>query len=256
MLRALRRWRERRVLRTAALPDALWGEACAALPFLSMYRADEMRRLRDLVVLFLDAKSIVGAQGHEVTALQRTIIAIQACVLVLQLDLALYDGFENVVVYPGEFVPGWEYEDEAGVVHRRDDALAGEAMHLGPVVLSWPDVAAAADWDSAQMNLVIHEFAHKIDMVDGDANGCPPMPEGLRGEWQRALQAAYEDFVARVDAGEDTAIDPYAADAPGEFFAVLSEVFFAEPALLLEEYPDVYRAFKRFYRQDPAARAS
>jgi Mlc titration factor MtfA (ptsG expression regulator) len=255
MLRALRRWREQRVLRSAALPDALWGEARATLPFLAMYGADEMRRLRDLVVLFLDAKSIVGAQGHEVTALQRTIIAIQACVLVLNLDLALYDGFENVVVYPGEFVPGWEYEDEAGVVHRRDDALAGEAMHLGPVVLSWPDVAASADWDAAQMNLVIHEFAHKIDMVDGDANGCPPMPEGLRGEWQRALHVAYEDFVARVDAGEDTAIDPYAAEAPGEFFAVLSEVFFAEPALLLDEYPDVYRAFARFYRQDPAARA-
>jgi Mlc titration factor MtfA (ptsG expression regulator) len=255
MLKALRRWRERRVLRSAALPDALWNEACDALRFLGIYTAEELARLRDLVVLFLDAKSIVGAQGHEVTPLQRTIIAIQACVLVLNLDLALYDGFENVVVYPGEFVPGWEYEDEAGVVHRRDEALAGEAMHLGPVVLSWPDVEASADWDAAQMNLVIHEFAHKIDMVDGDANGSPPMPEGLRGEWQRALEAAYDDFVARVDSGEDTAIDPYAAEAPGEFFAVLSEVFFAEPSLLLDEYPDVYRAFTRFYRQDPAARA-
>lgn len=255
MLKALRRWRERRVLRTAALPAALWSEACRTLPFLAMYDAGELARLRDLVVLFLDAKSIVGAQGHEVTPLQRTVIAIQACVLVLNLDPSLYDGFENVVVYPGEFVPGWEYEDEYGVVHRRDDALAGEAMHLGPVVLSWPDVEASADWDEAQMNLVIHEFAHKIDMVDGDANGCPPLPDdGARREWQRALRAAYDDFVARVDAGEDTAIDPYAAEAPGEFFAVLSEVFFAEPTLLLDEYPDVYRAFARFYRQDPVAR--
>ena len=255
MFDALRRYRQKQVLRTSALPDALWRDACAALPFLAQYDASELARLRDLVVLFLDAKSIVGAQGHDVTPLQRTIIAVQACVVVLELDLALYDGFENIVVYPGEFVPGWEYEDEYGVVHRQDDALAGEAMHGGPVILSWPDVAASTDWDAAQMNLVIHEFAHKIDMVDGDANGCPPMPEGLRGEWQRALHVAYEDFVARVDAGEDTAIDPYAAEAPGEFFAVLSEVFFAEPALLLDEYPDVYRAFARFYRQDPAARA-
>jgi Mlc titration factor MtfA (ptsG expression regulator) len=112
MLKALRRWRERRVLRSAALPDALWNEACDALPFLAIYDSAERARLRDLVVLFLDAKSIVGAQGHDVTALQRTIIAIQACVLVLNLDLSLYDGFENVVVYPGEFVPGWEYEDD------------------------------------------------------------------------------------------------------------------------------------------------
>jgi Mlc titration factor MtfA (ptsG expression regulator) len=255
MFDALRRYRRNRILRTAALPDALWRDACRVLPFLAPYTADELARLRDLVVLFLDAKSIVGAQGHDVTPLQRTIIAIQACVLVLNLDLALYEGFENIVVYPDEFVPGWEYEDEAGVVHRRDDALAGEAMHGGPVVLSWPDVAASADWDASQMNLVIHEFAHKIDMQNGDANGCPPLPDdAARREWQRVMRDAYADFSARVDADEDTAIDPYAAESPGEFFAVLSEVFFAEPALLQDEYPEVYREFARFYRQDPAGR--
>src|SRR3954452_20105285 len=157
MFEALRRYRRKRILRKAGVPDDLWNDACAALPFLAVYTEEERARLRDLVVLFLDAKSIVGAQGHEVTPLQRTIIAIQACVLVLNLDVDLYDGFENVIVYPGEFVPGREYEDEFGVVHEQDDALAGEAMHLGPVVLSWPDVEASADWDAAQMNLVIHE---------------------------------------------------------------------------------------------------
>ena len=255
MFDALRRYRQKQVLRTAALPDSLWRDACAALPFLAQYDASELARLRDLVVLFLDAKSIVGAQGHDVTPLQRTIIAAQACVLVLELDLALYDGFENIVVYPGEFVPGWEYEDEYGVVHRQDDALAGEAMHGGPVILSWPDVAASADWDDAQMNLVIHEFAHKIDMRDGDANGCPPLADdAARGVWQRVMRAAYADFCARVERGEDTEIDPYAAENPGEFFAVLSEVFFADPLLLRHDYPDVYAEFARFYRQDPAAR--
>jgi MtfA peptidase len=253
-MKAMRRWRERRILRTSALPDPLWRDACAALPFLGKWTPDELARLRDLVVLFLHAKSIVGAQGHDVTPLQRTIIAIQACVLVQNLDLALYDDFENVVVYPGEFVPGWEYEDEYGVVHRQDAALAGEAMPRGPVVLSWPDVEASANWDAAQMNLVIHEFAHKIDMADGDANGCPPLPDDdARRAWQRVMREAYDDFVRRVDGGEDTAIDPYAAESPGEFFAVLSEVFFAEPSLLRGEYRAVYDAFARFYRQDPAA---
>ena len=243
------------MLRKAAIPDPLWRDACAALPFLARYEAPELGRLRDLVVLFLDAKSIIGAQGHDVTPLQRTIIAIQACVPVLNLDLALYDGFENIVVYPGEFVPRREYEDEYGVVHRQDDALAGEAMHGGPVVLSWPDVEASADWDAAQMNLVIHEFAHKIDMHDGDANGCPPLPDDrTRREWQRVMRDAYTSFCERVDAGEETAIDPYAAESPGEFFAVLSEVFFAEADLLRSEYPSVYGEFARFYRQDPAAR--
>jgi Mlc titration factor MtfA (ptsG expression regulator) len=177
-------------------------------------------------------------------------------VLELEIDLALYDGFENVIVYPGEFVPDWEWEDEAGVVHRNIGALAGEAMPRGPVVLSWPDVEASADWTASGMNLVIHEFAHKIDMQNGEATGCPPLPPTMSAAvWQQALTDAYEDFCARVDDGEDTAIDPYAAESPAEFFAVASEVFFAEPLLLQDEYPAVYAQFTAFYRQNPARRA-
>ncbi len=259
MFEALKRWRRRRVLERSSLPDALWDEAVAALPFVHDYGEADRARLRDLVVLFLDTKSIVGAGGHDVTPLQRVVIAIQACVLVLELPDTLdgYADFENVVVYPDEFVPGWTWEDEAGVVHVNDGPLAGEAMPGGPVVLSWPDVEASADFEMAGMNLVIHEFAHKLDMRDGDANGCPPLDPPLDPRaWKAAMSAAYDDFAARVDRGEDTAIDPYAADSPGEFFAVLSEVFFASPATLEREYPDVYRQFAAFYRQDPAARAA
>ena len=256
MFEALRQWRRKQVLKSSAIPDALWNEAIRQLPFLAIYDADSLARLREQVVLFLDAKGIVGARGHEVTPLQRVIIAIQASVLVLELGLACYDGFENVIVYPGEFVPDWEWEDEAGVVHRNIDALAGEAMPRGPVVLSWPDVEASADWESSGMNLVIHEFAHKIDMLSGEANGSPPLPPTMPAQaWQRAFAAAYGDFCARVDDGEDTAIDPYAAESPAEFFAVASEVFFADPLLLRSEYPDVYAQLAAFYRQDPAQRA-
>jgi Mlc titration factor MtfA (ptsG expression regulator) len=257
MFDALRRWREQRVLRASSLPDALWREALDALPFLAIHTEAELARLRDKVVLFLNGKGIVGAGGHEVTPLERTIIALQACVLILELDFTLYDDFENVIVYPGEFVPGWEWEDEAGVVHRNDDALAGEAMPGGPVVLSWPDVAASGDWDAAGMNLVIHEFAHKLDMRNGDANGCPPLPRDMPAkEWKATLNAAFEHFARRVERGEDTAIDPYASESPAEFFAVLSEVFFADPTLLREQYPGVYAQLAKFYRQDPAARAA
>jgi Mlc titration factor MtfA (ptsG expression regulator) len=255
MFTAWRQWRRQRVLGSSAIPDALWTEAAGLLPFLAMYTDDECLRLRANVVLFLDAKAIVGARGHDVTPLQRVIIAIQACVLVLELDMAFDDGFENVIVYPGEFVPDWEWEDEAGVVHRNDGPLAGEAMPGGPVVLSWPDVAASADWESAGMNLVIHEFAHKIDMRNGDANGCPPLPATMpRDIWKMTLADGYDDFSARVDRGEPTEIDPYAADSPAEFFAVLSEVFFADPLLLRDVYPAVYGQMAAFYGQDPASR--
>ena len=256
MFQALRNWRERRILASSAIPDALWREAVEALPFLGIYTPAELERLRERVVLFLHAKSIVGAHGFEVTPLMRVTIAIQACVLILNLGPHYYSGWENIIVYPDEFVTNQEYEDEAGVVHQRDEPLAGEAMTGGPVILSWPDVEASRDWSAAGMNLVIHEFAHKIDMQSGEANGSPPLPaEMSRAAWQQAMTEAYENFCARVDEDEDTEIDPYAAESPAEFFAVLSEVFFADPALLHAEYPAVYELFTRFYRQDPASRA-
>ncbi len=255
MFERFRRWRRERVLSKSAIPEALWREALEAQPFLAIYTEDEFARLRNLVVLFLHAKAIVGARGHAVTPLQRVIIALQACVLILNLDLSWYDGFENIIVYPDEFYPGWEWQDDAGVVHRQEGPLAGEAMPHGPVMLSWPDVEASADWDATGMNLVIHEFAHKLDMRSGDANGCPPLPPDLSARvWEDTLRAGYEHFATRVKLGRHTHIDPYAAENPAEFFAVLAEVFFADPVLLRDEYPRVYEQFARFFRQDPAPR--
>jgi Mlc titration factor MtfA (ptsG expression regulator) len=252
MFAALRSWRRRRTLERNALPDALWEEGLARLPFLSTFSAEDLARLRDLVVLFLSEKSIVGAHGFEVTPLMRVVIAMQACVLVLGLDLDWYAGWEGVVIYPDEFVTDYEYTDEAGVVHRVNDAMAGEALAQGPVLLSWADIEASSDWHHAGMNLVVHEFAHKLDMLTGEADGAPPLHPGMSREtWRKVFTTAYEDFCARVDDGEDTAIDPYAADAPAEFFAVCSEVFFAEPELLEDEYPEVREQLAAFYRQRP-----
>jgi len=255
MFQAIRNWKRRRLLAQAAIPEPMWREALEFLPFLAIYTDAELKRLRELAVVFLADKSIVGARGFEVTPLMRVIIALQACVLVLNLDPRYYDGWESVIVYPDEFIADLEYEDEVGVVHRAHEPLAGEAMPRGPVVLSWPDVEASADWSTTGMNLVIHEFAHKLDMRSGEANGCPPLPAEMPPRsWQKTMNSAFEHFQARVEKGEDTPIDPYAAESPAEFFAVLSEVFFAEPTLLVQEYSKVYELFSWFYKQNPASR--
>lgn len=263
MWEKFRSWRRRRVLATHALPDELWDEAVGMLSFLANYRDDEMQALRDRVVLFLEDKAIVGAKDFTVTPLMRVVIAIQACVLVLHLDPDAYSGWSSVVVYPDEFRPRIEYEDEAGVVHVRDHEIAGEAWEGGPVLLSWADVERSRDFAAAGMNLVIHEFAHKLDMRNGAADGVPALRPGMSaGVWQRVAAAAYADFVTRVEAWEAAGepdesaplIDPYAADAPEEFFAVCSEVFFAAPEVLREAYPEYHAQFAAFYGQDPAAR--
>jgi Mlc titration factor MtfA (ptsG expression regulator) len=255
LLGSIRNWKRRRVLASSAIPEALWREALEMLSFVAIYTDAELVRLRELAVMFLTEKSIVGGGSFEVTPVMRVVIAIQACVLILNLDPRYLDGWQNVIVYPDEFVTDLEFEDDAGVVHRRRESLAGEAVLGGPVILSWPDVQAGADWASAGMNLVIHEFAHKLDMRSGDANGCPPLPAEMPPRsWQKAMNSAFGHFRSRLEKGEETAIDPYAAESPAEFFAVLSEVFFADPTLLLQEYPKIYELFSWFYKQDPASR--
>jgi Mlc titration factor MtfA (ptsG expression regulator) len=246
-------WRRRRILRQHAVPELLWQGVVARLSLLRGMTPDELRRLRDLTTLFLHAKQMSGAGGLAVTDGMRVTIAAQACLPILNLDLDYYDGWVEIIVYPDEFVPEYEYTDEDGLVHHVRAPMSGEAWLGGPVILSWHDAGRGHEVDG--YNVVIHEFAHKLDMLNGDANGFPPLHAGMsRQAWSAAFGAAYENFCARVDGGEDTAIDPYASETPGEFFAVMSEAFFEMPQVVKREYPEVYAQLGQFYRQDPAAR--
>jgi Mlc titration factor MtfA (ptsG expression regulator) len=240
----LTEWRRRRVLARHRIDDALWRRATAALKFLP--RAP---KLRELALVFLAEKEFAGAHGLEVTEEMRVSIAAQACTPILELGLDWYAGWHGVVVYPGDFRVRRHEIDADGVVHEWEDELAGEAMSGGPVVLSWD--AAAND---PQINVVIHEFVHKLDMLNGTANGMPPLHAGMDARaWRAAFEEAYEGFCDAVERGKRTWLDPYAAEHPSEFFAVLSEAFFREPRETRHRYPDVYAQLALFYRQDPAA---
>lgn len=249
---SLRRWRRARILRKVQLDAALWRETLARYRFLGGLSEAEQERLRGLVTVFLHDKQIHGAAGLELDEAMRMALAVQACILLLGLPDHWYDDWVEVVVYPDEFVPEVEWQDEFGVVHVGREIRAGEAWLRGPVVLSWADIGE----DFADgVNVAIHEFAHKLDMLNGDADGYPPLHADMdRAAWTRVLSGAYQDFCRRVDAGRHTTIDPYAAESPGEFFAVLSEVFIERPEIVRADYPEVYEQLKAFYRQDPYAR--
>ncbi|HSD44912.1 MAG: zinc-dependent peptidase [Bacteroidota bacterium] len=255
----LRSWRRKRVLKRATIDEALWRRVVAKLPFLAGLSADESRRLRELVVLFLHEKEMAGAGGLALTDEIRLAVALQACLPILNLGLDFYAGWVGIVVYPSEFRVRRQELDEDGVMHEWDDELSGEAWPGGPVALSWEDVeigtAAAEDGGEPGYNVVIHEFAHKIDMLKGEADGFPLAHDDMdAGVWQRTLESAYARFVGMVDREKETLLDPYGAEHPAEFFAVTSEAFFTDPHALREEFPGVYEQLKLFYRQDPAAR--
>jgi Mlc titration factor MtfA (ptsG expression regulator) len=246
------RWRRARLLARHAVPFVRFDAAVAGLPILHRLDASERTRLREAASLFLRDKTFSAAGGAEVDEAVQLAIALQACLLTLNLTEDSYRGWSEIILYPDEFLRPREEVDDAGVVHHSRDILAGESWHGGPLVLSLADVACSGQADG--VNVVLHEFAHKLDMLNGDANGFPPLHRGMSAAaWAEAFSAAYADLCARVDAGEDTAIDPYAATDPAEFFAVLTEVFFETPRVLDQTYPAVYRQMRQFYRQHPLA---
>lgn len=255
MIAALwRRWqqaRESRAARRRAVPAGLWAATVARYPFLRRRPADD-EALQRLVALFLDRKEFAGAHGLEVTDDMAVAIAAQACLPVLRLGLRAYDGFVGIVVHRDEVVARREVVDEDGVVHRYREVLSGEAMEGGPLMLSWRDVQQAGSTEPWAYNVVIHEFVHVIDMLDGASDGVPPLPDrAAHDRWVHTLDAEYRAFCDDVDAGRDTVLDPYGAEDTDEFFAVAAEAFFVTPHAMRERHAQLYGLFAGFFRQDP-----
>lgn len=246
-------WRRQRFLKRVLIPQAEWQTTVISLPLLAGMSEVELIHLRELAMLFLHEKSLEPVRGLSLTTEMKLCLAAQAVLPIMYLGIDWYAGWTSVVLYPGEFVTRHDWLDENGLIHSHRETLSGEAWERGPVVLSWADVVASGTRDG--YNAVIHEMAHKLDVLGGMANGLPPLHKGMSvTSWAKTFSSAYAGFCQRVDGNEETLIDPYAAEAPEEFFAVMSEHFFETPDLLRHEYPGVYAQLKAFYRQDPAMR--
>jgi len=242
------RWRRERILRRERPGAELWSRVLAETTAARHLDAPGRGHLRDLATLLLHAKSLEGAGGLELTELMRWRIAAEVCLPVLNLGLDLYRGWYSIIVYPAGFVARQEIIDEAGVLHDEERELIGEAWERGPVIFSWEDVADAAPGGS----VVIHEMAHKLDMLDGAVNGRPPLHRDMDpAAWASELGAAFQHHRDRVRHGWPTRLDAYAAEDPGEFFSVASECFFCEPRSLETAYPQVYEQLAAYYRQRP-----
>jgi Mlc titration factor MtfA (ptsG expression regulator) len=265
-------------LRPAAhvrIDDDLWRSTFDSLPFLARLAGAERLRLRELAQQFLADKEFAAAGDLQLTAAMQVSIAAQACLPVLKLGLGTYRGWTSIVVYPDEFLVPREVTDEAGVVHEYVDQIAGEAWDGGPLLLSWAD----AQMGRHDYNVVIHEFTHKLDMANGDADGLPPFDRRLHprlsaSRWRQVLDDAFERLNAELDLIEAEMppdvdpdspqadayyarlpLDAYAATDPGEFFAVSSEAFFVSPVRLHDAFPDWYGLLAEFFLQDPLGAA-
>lgn len=211
-------------------------------------------RLHGLIVNFVREKSFVGCNGLAVEDEMRTVIAGYACLLVMNRpDVPrshFYDELYSILVYPTAFVVPETHHDENGVVSESESVLSGQAWDAQRILLSWQDVVEATD---AGHNVVLHEFAHYLDMEDETMDGAPGLGSARAYEqWSDVFWDEYERFCDEVDAGRETFLDPYAATEPAEFFAVVTETFFQQPLELRSEHAGIYEQLRRYYRVDPA----
>lgn len=251
MLFAWLKNRRRRKLLATPIP-ADWQQILEAIGHYHFLDAASQGKLRDAARIFLAEKTFEGCGGLEVTDAMRLTIAALASILILELDGFYFDNVFTILVYPTGFVVPEQKPMGADVALVDESDHLGEAHYRGPILLSWDEVEYAARHPGEGTNLVFHEFAHQLDMLNGAADGVPPLPRDQWPRWQKIMGREYKHLCQAAERGRDTLIDPYGATNPAEFFAVVTETFFDQPRELRAGHPELYEVLRDYYRQDPA----
>jgi len=248
------RERRRGRIRQTPLPDAWWSILASRVPLVHRLPPTDREELSGHTQVLLAEKHFEGAGGFELSDEIRVTIAAQAAFLLLHRRTDYFPRLVSVIVYPSLYVAPHREEDEAGIVSEGMETRAGESWSRGAIVLSWDDVQEMADHDHGARNIVLHEFAHQLDVENGPSDGVPFLADsGLREDWVRILGRAYDRLGWDLARGQGSFLDPYAGTNPAEFFAVATEAFFEAPRGLAEQVPALYGLLRRYFRQDPAA---
>jgi MtfA peptidase len=247
---------QREKILAAPFPIEWEGIIQKNVPYYRYLTHEEKKGLQDLVQIFIAEKHWLGCNGLELTDEIRVIIAAHACLMILALPSDCYSRVESIYVYPTTvFSP----ERKTGFFEMSTtpvdgpQPILGEAHYRGPVILVWDSVKRETRHPEHGHNVVYHEFAHKLDMLDGKADGTPPLT--TREEYQRWIEvcsSVYLKLSRRLEHDQPVFMDSYAATNEAEFFAVATETFFCQPEQLKNHHPKLYQVLKEFYRQDPA----
>jgi Mlc titration factor MtfA (ptsG expression regulator) len=248
--------RERKRKKILATPFPAEWEAYIDrnLPHYARLSPQEKQKLRDEVQVFVAEKNWEGCGGLVVTDEMKVAIAAQACLMALGLEGEPFRGVLSILIYPAGFAVPEHHTHEGTSIVGESERL-GEAWYRGPVILSWAEIAEDAEHAGDGRNLVWHEFAHQVDMLDRSINGTPPLAtRAERLRWYEVMTTEFEQLRRNARRRRATLLDKYGADSEAEFFAVASECFFDCPVELRDEHPRLYELLRDYYRQDPAAR--
>jgi MtfA peptidase len=241
----------RRWLLSTPFPPEWLGHLNANVALYSRLTEGEKARLRDDLRVFVDEKYWEGCRGLVVTDEMKVTVAAQACLLLLGMGHDYFSRVWTVLVYPSGFRVAREDALREGLVPEPIEPASGEAHDRGPVILAWDHVLHESRHPEEGRNVVLHEFAHQLDFLDGVPVSGSPEQERRRRE---VMTAEYDQLVKDLERGKATLLDPYASKNPAEFFAVATECFFTRPAAMQRRHPLLYEVLRDYYGQDPARR--
>lgn len=249
----LRRKKQRSRLLDTPLPAEHRQVLDRNLPLYRRMPAELRNQLHGIINVLLDEKRFIGCGGLEVTDEMRVTIAGHASLLLLNRPCDFYPGFTSILVYPDTYVADEiTYDGDVEVLEQVE--RVGESWHRGPVVLSWQDVLHGLTADGGGMNVILHEFAHKLDEQNGETEGLPVLHDNEHyAEWTEVLGREFALLTQAVETGTDSVLDEYATTSPAEFFAVATEAFFESARRMRDELPGLYGQLQRYYAIDPAS---
>jgi Mlc titration factor MtfA (ptsG expression regulator) len=177
--------------------------------------ADEREEVASISDWLLRRKYWEAAQGFALRDDITVTIAAQAALLVLALGTDYYREVGSIIVYPSTMLSRGERAGPAGTVTDDAQSLLGEAHdRRGPILIAWDAAEHAARNPEHGDNVVFHEFAHKIDMLDAVVDGTPPLPS--RGDLSRWVAVCTEVFTALREGDHRPPLDPYGATNPAD----------------------------------------
>jgi len=246
------RKKRREKIRRRAFP-AEWATILERrVPYYVHLSPDDQQALREHILIFTAEKNFEGCGGLDLTEEMRVTIAAYACILLLHRDSDYYPRVDTILVYPTAFVTEAMLDEYGPIEVHGEEVLSGEAWQQGVVILSWFDFETRPHGSGS--NVILHEFAHQLDMENGEADGFPDITDrDLLTAWPNVLQREFDKLNDDIYHGRPTLIDPYGAENAAEFFAVGTEMFFEMPGELKRAHPALYDVLSRFYLQDPAS---
>ncbi len=248
-----RRRRER--LKETPLSAAAGAIVARNMPYFRYLSADEQRKLLGFIQVFLSEKSFEGCGGLKLTDEIRLTVAAHACLLLLHREEDFYPNLCSVLVYPASFSVRTVQHPVGPFTEEQSEIRVGEAWQRGVVILAWDGVLRGAQGEHDGFNVVLHEFAHQLDMENGAADGYPGFRDrALAERWPGIMSEAYERALKGLEEGRGPLVGRYGVRSPSEFFATLTECFFERPHSFKAWESAVYELFTAFYQQDPSKR--